>query len=77
LQCDIVDEPVARLTDRLVRADDVSVGHDERKVPRERTAVGGSRGYDSEFGLGGDLYEKKKKKSKAKQEKTQNLSFSR
>jgi len=54
LQGDAVDEPVARLPDRLIRADDVGVSHDERKVPRERTAAGGC-GHDGDFGCGGHL----------------------
>jgi hypothetical protein len=43
LQCDIVDEPVAHLPDRLVRANDVSISHDEHKFPREHGAVDGGR----------------------------------
>jgi hypothetical protein len=61
LQGDAVDEPVTRLSDRLVRADDVSVSHNERKVPRERTAASGS-GHDGDLGGGGHLCQIKIKK---------------
>ena len=60
LQGDAVDEPVTRLSDRLVRADDVSVSHNERKVPRERIAASGS-GHDGDLGRGGHLCQIKTK----------------
>jgi len=61
-QCDVVDEPVARLLCRLVRADDVRVRHHERKVPRERR--GG--GDDGKIRRGGHLCQKEKKKQASK-----------
>lgn len=46
---------MARLPDRLVRSDDVGVGHDERKVTRERVAAAAGRGGDSELRRGRHL----------------------
>jgi hypothetical protein len=38
-QSDVIDEPVARLPDRLVRSDNVGVSHDEGIVALKRHAA--------------------------------------